>query len=152
MTDEMKPMEEKPSESSSQPYQPAEDYTPPSAEPPAGMTDTTPNEGLFAPPSIDASSFEGAQPVEPVKPIEPEFVQAQAPEPFIPAPAQPSGFPPVQAAPPAKAGVKWWVIVLIVLAVLCCCCVVIAAVVFANFEDWFGYSIDWSMRVFHLLA
>ncbi len=153
MTDEMKPQDEQPEETSSQPYEPAEEYNPPSAEPPEGMTDATPSEVLFELPKIDASSFEGAEPqpveaaesVEPAAPPEPFAASQAAPaqQPFTP--AQPSGFPPASAAAPAKGGVKWWVILIIVLAVLCCCCVVIGAVLWQYgdqiFSDYFDLSI-----------
>lgn len=159
MTDEMKPLDEKPEES--QPYQPADEYTPPSAEPPEGMTDTTPDESLFAPPTIDASSFEGAEP-EPVAPQAepaPTDWQPEPVKPFEPAPAaapSSSYSPPpptyrAPAPPPAKGGVKWWVIVLIILAVLCCCCLVVAAVLWQYGDQWFGDWIEWS-RTLSLLV
>jgi hypothetical protein len=61
MSEEKQPFDEQPQESANEPYQPVEDYTPPTAEPPAEMTDTTPAPELFAPPSIDASSFPGGE-------------------------------------------------------------------------------------------
>lgn len=131
MSEEKQPFDEQPQESANEPYQPVEDYSPPTAEPPAEMTDTTPAPELFAPPSTDASSFPGGE-------VAPSGQAEQPPspppaEPFTPPPAPPSGsaVPPPSAASAAKGGLKWWVILLIVLAVLCCCCVVVVAVILA---------------------
>ena len=152
------PSQPDPVESAWQP----EAYTPPTAEPPAGMTDTTPDEALFAPPSMDASSFEGAEPATPAEPAAPAEHAAIPPmqgevvtPPVRPAssytpPAQPGGGftpPPVYTSagtPVKKEGMKWWVIVLIVLLVLCCCCAVVGvlAYVFGDqiLSQFQGYS------------
>ena len=139
MTDESKNMEE----AANQPYQPPEaspsqpapmvepeapasawqpePYTPPTAEPPAGM---------------DASSFSGAEPVQPppAPPLQGEVVTpppTQTGGNYTPPPA---GTPP--GAPVKKSGTNWWVIVLVILLLLCCCCGVLALGVY-----WFGDTI-----------
>lgn len=142
MSEEQQPFDEQPQESANEPYQPVEDYTPPTAEPPTEMTDTTPAPELFAPPSIDASSFPGGE-ASPSGQVEQPSSPPPA-EPFTPPPAPAAGgmVPPPPAAPAAKGGLKWWVILLIVLAVLCCCCVVVVAVIlaFVPIQDLTNFS------------
>ncbi|GAP05433.1 hypothetical protein ATHL_00264 [Anaerolinea thermolimosa] len=142
MSEEKQPFDEQPQESASEPYQPVEDYTPPTAEPPAEMSDTTPAPELFAPPSIDASSFPGGEAAS-----SGQVEQPAAPppaEPFTPSPTPQTGgtVPPPPGAPAAKGSLKWWVILLIVLAVLCCCCVVVVAVIlaFVPVQEMFNFS------------
>lgn len=131
MSEEQQPFDEQPQESASEPYQPVEDYTSPTAELPAEMMDTTPAPELFAPPSIDASSFPGGE-AAPSAQVEQPFSPPPA-EPFTPPTAPLAGgtVPPPPGAPSTKGGLKWWVILLIVLAVLCCCCVVVVAIILA---------------------
>jgi hypothetical protein len=125
MTDEEKNLNDvnnKPFELPEQPASPSEPpqaawepepYTPPTAEPPAGMADTTPDEHLFAAPNINASSFEAAP-------------QVQAEGNFPPPPPSSTA----SGTPPKQGGMKWWVIVLIVVVVLCCCCLVIGGLLY----------------------
>lgn len=168
MTDEPKNPEEAANQPY-QPYQPPEDspiqpqapdsawepepYTPPTAEPPPGMTNTVPDEGLFAPPSMDASSFPGADPVQPV--ISPAMQgevftpPTQTVSSYTPPPTQTGGsYSPPPASPPLgtpvnKGGTKWWLIILIVVLVLCCCCSVVLIFWFfgdAIYQQFEGYT------------
>jgi len=143
MSEEKQPFDEQPQESANEPYQPVEDYTPPTAEPPAEMTDTTPAPELFAPPSIDASSFPGGE-AAPSGQVEQPASPPPPAEPFTPPTAPSAGgtVPPPPGAPAAKGGLKWWVILLIILAVLCCCCVVVVAVIlaFVPIQDLTNFS------------